>query len=116
MSDSALSSLVLSHTPSYHATAARLTSLNDLPVPNASSSVSLITIEPRIQTATERQERQQAELGEIRQRSVEIISRWYELGIVGMGDCWSEWESRLMTAEAQVRRAEVKKKRDMEGL
>lgn len=116
MSESALASLVLSHTPSYHATTARLTSLNDLPVPNASSSVSLVSLEPRIRNAIQRQEQQQHELGKLRQRSVQVVARWYELGIVGMGDCWSEWESRLMKAETRVRRAEGKKNRDMEGL
>ncbi|GAB7357321.1 hypothetical protein MBLNU459_g8281t1 [Dothideomycetes sp. NU459] len=115
MSDSALTTLVLSHIPSYHTTAARLTSLSDLPVPNASSSASLIALKPRVQNALQRQEQQQQMVSELRQRSVEAIGRWYELGIVSMGDCWSEWETRLLSAESQVRRAEGRMKRDNEG-
>lgn len=114
--DDALSALVLAHMPSYHTTAAQLTSLNDLPVPDASSSSALLSLEPRIQSLRERQQRQEKVISQLRQQSVALIGRWYEVGIVSMGDCWSEWDSRLMETERTVRRAEGRKKREEEAV
>ena len=116
MTNDALSSLVLSHAPAYQATAARLTSLQDLPVPDASSSAALIALDPRLKKALDRQENQQAAIAQLRQQSVSVIAKWYELGIVAMDDCWTEWEARLMHAEAAVRRSETEKRRQDEAL
>ena len=114
--DDALSALVLAHMPSYHTTAAQLTSLNDLPVPDASSSAALLSLEPRIQSLRERQQRQERVISHLRQQSVALIGRWYEMGIVSMGDCWSEWDARMMETERTVRQAEGRKKREEEAV
>lgn len=114
--DPALAALVLAHMPSYHTTAAQLTSLNDLPVPDASSSASLLSLEPRIQRAMERQEQQAKVIADMRQASLGLIGRWYEVGIVAMGDCWNEWEAHLMDAERTVRQAEARKRREEEAV
>lgn len=110
-----LAALVLAHTPSYHTTAAQLTSLNDLPVPDSSFPAALIAQEPRIQRARERQEIQAQKIAHLRQQSVAFIGRWYELGMVAMGDCWGEWEARLLDTERTVRRAEATKRREDEA-
>lgn len=111
----ALAAIVLAHTPSYHTAAAQLTSLNDLPLPDSTSLAKLVSLEPRIHSARERQDRQAEVISDLRQRSVAVISQWYELGLVGMGDCWGEWEARLMHGERTVRRAEAQKRREEEA-
>lgn len=116
ISEPALAALVLAHTPSFHTTAAQLTSLVDLPVPDSLSSATLLSLSPRIQKARERQEEQAKAIAEMRQRSVALIGRWYETGIVNMGDCWNEWEGRLMDMERTVTQAEARKKREDEAV
>ncbi|KAL1303912.1 hypothetical protein AAFC00_000366 [Neodothiora populina] len=111
----ALAALVLAHTPSYHTTAAQLTSLNDLPLPDTSSSTNLLALQPRIQKAKRRQERQMEAISLLREQSVALLGRWYELGIVGIGDCWTECDARLTNAETVVRRAEAKKRHEEEN-
>lgn len=110
MSHDALTALVLSHAPSYQATAARLTSLQDLPVPDPSSSAALIQLLPRLQCLAHRQELQQESIAQLRLQSLALLARWYDSAIIGMDDCWTEWESRLMNQEKLVRRAETDKK------
>lgn len=112
MTQDALASLLLSHAPSYQATAARLTSLHDLPLPDASSSAALISLHPRLQRISTRQDDQHKIIAQLRQQSLALLARWYQLGIVTMDDCWTEWEARLMAQESHVRRAEADKKRD----
>ncbi|KAI5196206.1 hypothetical protein AUEXF2481DRAFT_6336 [Aureobasidium subglaciale EXF-2481] len=110
MTQDALTALVLSHAPSYQATAARLTSLQDLPVPDPSASAALIHVYPRLQRAANRQEDQQNTIAQLRRQSLALLARWYDLGIITMDDCWTEWEARLMHQEKLVRRAEADKK------
>ncbi|KAG9526114.1 hypothetical protein KCV07_g796, partial [Aureobasidium melanogenum] len=112
MTQDALATLVLSHAPSYQATAARLTSLQDLPLPDPSSSAALIHLLPRLQRAAHRQENQQQSIAQLRHQSLALLARWYDSAIIGMDDCWTEWEARLMDQEKLVRRAEADKKQD----
>ncbi|KAI4728412.1 hypothetical protein E4T49_03794 [Aureobasidium sp. EXF-10728] len=112
MNQDALAALVLSHAPSYQATAARLTSLQDLPVPDPSSSAALIHLLPRLQRAAHRQEDQQQTIAQLRHQSLALLARWYDSAIIGMDDCWTEWEARLMHQEKIVGRAEADKRQD----
>ncbi|KAH0093078.1 hypothetical protein KCU60_g12404, partial [Aureobasidium melanogenum] len=112
MTQDALATLVLSHAPSYQATAARLTSLQDLPLPDPSSSAALIHLLPRLQRAAHRQENQQHSIAQLRHQSLALLARWYDSAIIGMDDCWTEWEARLMDQEKLVRRAEADKRQD----
>ncbi|KAI4747505.1 hypothetical protein E4T50_02174 [Aureobasidium sp. EXF-12298] len=108
----ALTALVLSHAPSYQATAARLTSLQDLPVPDPSSSAALIQLLPRLKRLAQRQDAQQESTAQLRHQSLALLARWYDSAIIGMDDCWTEWESRLMNQEKLVRRAETDKQQN----
>lgn len=112
MTQDALATLVLSNAPSYQAAAARLTSLQDLPLPDASFSASLIHLLPRLQRAATRQENQRQTIAQLRHQSLALLARWYDSAIIGMDDCWTEWEARLMNQEKLVRRAEADKRQD----
>jgi len=42
-----------------------------------------------------------------------VLQRWYELGVLSSGECWAEWDGRLMEVEKRVRRTE--NAREIEG-
>ena len=92
---------------SYPTTASRLNAIQDLRIPAVDASTSLIALHPRLAKVELVQESQAREMGQLRTRTASAIQRWYELGVLGEGECWSEWESRAVNAEKRVRRAET---------
>lgn len=52
------------------------------------------------------QEEQGRDVAVLRARSARAIQRWYELGVLGESECWSEWEGRMVVVEKKVRREE----------
>lgn len=40
-----------------------------------------------------------------------MLQRWYEVGLVGSGEAWAEWEGRLEGVEREVRRREAFRER-----
>lgn len=102
-----LASIVLSYATAFPETASRLTSLNDLPVPDAQSSAALINLQPQLDRLAQTQSEQAAEISELRVRTARVLQRWYDVGLVGSGECWAEWEGRLEDVEREVRRREV---------
>ena len=114
LSTMTLASLVLSHAPSLHSTASRLTSLNDLPLPEASQSADLVSLRPKLDKAGWKATKQEAEIAMLQARSAAVIGRWYELGTIGAGECWSDWEGRLINTERAVRQEQSRRKRDDE--
>lgn len=68
--------------------------------------MSLIALGPRILQARRRQQYQAEEVEALRSRSAALLQRWYEIGVLGSSECWSQWESRLMEIEKAVRRGE----------
>ncbi|KAJ5992727.1 hypothetical protein N7451_008451 [Penicillium sp. IBT 35674x] len=111
LSTRALTSIVLSYATAFPETASRLTSLNDLPIPEAQSSATLIDLQPRMDRVAHTQAEQAAEISKLRVRTAKVLQRWYEVGLVGSGECWAEWEGRLEGVEREVRRREVVKER-----
>ncbi|KAJ5470360.1 hypothetical protein N7530_007717 [Penicillium desertorum] len=99
-----LASIVLSYATAFPETASRLTSLNDLPVPDAQSSAALIDLQPQLERLAQTQSEQAAEISELRVRTARVLQRWYDVGLVGSGECWAEWEGRLEDVEREIRR------------
>ncbi|KAJ5851809.1 uncharacterized protein N7529_011194 [Penicillium soppii] len=102
-----LSSIVLSYATAFPETSSRLTSLNDLPVPDAQSSASLIELQPQMDRLAELQTAQAKQISELRVRSARVLQRWYEVGLVGSGEVWAEWEGRIEGVEREIKRVEV---------
>jgi len=90
----------------------QLTQLQDLPLPDSAFAVKLAELQPRIDKAVQRQEQQATEVAELRARSARVVERWYELGVLDMGERWADWEERLREAEILVRRKEAARKRE----
>jgi hypothetical protein len=101
----------MSYATAFPETASRLTSLNDLPVPDAQSSAALIELQPQIDRVAQMQTEQAAEISELRMRTARVLQRWYDVGLVGSGECWAEWEGRLEDVEREVKRSEVIRQR-----
>ncbi|KAJ5562667.1 hypothetical protein N7535_002887 [Penicillium sp. DV-2018c] len=111
-----LASIVMSYATAFPETASRLTSLNDLPVPDAQSSAALIELQPQIDRVAQMQSEQAAQISELRIRTARALQRWYDVGLVGSGECWAEWEGRLEDVEREVRRSEVIRQRREEEI
>ena len=45
-------------------------------------------------------------MAELRRRSARAVQRWYEVGVLGGSECWTEWEGRVVEVEKSVRREE----------
>ncbi|KAJ5908132.1 hypothetical protein N7495_000814 [Penicillium taxi] len=115
LSTQTLASIVLSYATAFPETSSRLTSLNDLPLPDAESSAALIELQPQMDRLAQVQANQAEIISELRVRTARVLQRWYEVGLLGSGECWAEWEGRLEDVEREVRRHEVlKEKRENE--
>lgn len=64
----------------------------------------------------QRQDEQGKVISELRVRTARALQRWYEIGLVGNGECWAEWEGRLEDVEREVRRGEVVRERRGNGV
>jgi hypothetical protein len=109
---SAITSIVLAHASTFSEIVSRLTSVKDLPIPPASASADLIALQPRLNKVKEVQEAQAREMSALRARSARLLERWLEIGVVGQGEVWAEWEERVRAAERGVRRIEVAREQE----
>lgn len=100
--------IILASPSAYNLTASSLTSVMDVPVPSAESSIQLIQLKPRLAKAKLRQETQTKEISELRGNTARILQRWYTLHILGVGECWSDYERRVQELERGVRRVAVR--------
>ncbi|RJE24990.1 Nuclear distribution protein, partial [Aspergillus sclerotialis] len=80
-----LASIVLSYATAFPETASRLASLNDLPIPDAAASASLIELRPQMERVAQMQDEHAKTVAELRVRSARALQRWYEVGLVGAG-------------------------------
>ncbi|EFR01432.1 hypothetical protein MGYG_04439 [Nannizzia gypsea CBS 118893] len=112
MTPATLASIVLSYATAFPETASRLSSLQDLPIPPASASTALVELQPRLDRCQETQRRQAEEIAELRVQSTLLMKRWVEVGVVGGGEVWGEWEERMKMVERGVRREEKARERE----
>jgi len=101
---------VLAAAPEFAAVASQLSAIGDTPVPAPAESARLVALLPRLQRAEEAQRRQEARIAELRRRSVDALEGWYRLGVMGVNDCFAEWDERT----ARVERAVVRKRAELE--
>lgn len=76
-------------------------------MPDPALSASLIGLQPLLDKLIQIQERQAKEVSDLRIRSARLLQRWYEVGLVGSGECWAEWEARLEDVDREIKREEV---------
>jgi hypothetical protein len=107
-------SIVLSNATLYPETASRLSSLRTLEIPPVESSAKLNELSDEIRQCQQKQDTIDAEIAELRQRSARCLEWWLKTGVVGMGDLWEEWESRMIDLERRVAAFE-RQKNDQQG-
>ena len=83
-----------------------------MPIPPAEAAVSLISLHSRLARVKHLQDIQGGEIADLRLRTVSLLQRWYEIGVLGEGECWMEWEDRVVVAEKAMRRNEAAILRD----
>lgn len=74
-----------------------------------------MALHPRMARLDLLQQSQAKEMAELRSRSASVIQRWYELGVLGGGACWTEWEGRVAQVEKAVRRKEIFRVKERES-
>ncbi|MCJ1379230.1 hypothetical protein MMC17_002330 [Xylographa soralifera] len=109
-------SIVKSCATLFPTTASRLTSIQDLPIPSAESSTNLIVLHPRLAQVEFLQDSQSQEITNLRLRTASVLQRWYEVGVLAHGECWTEWDERLMEVEKSLRREEGSRARDASAI
>ena len=62
------------------------------------------------------QESQARDLAALQSRTAAVIQRWFELGVLGGGECWTEWEDRVETVEKKIRQEEVVRAREADAV
>lgn len=105
-----LASIVLSHATLYPETASRLSSLQTLQIPPAEQTSKLIALHPGLEEARINQLQMEEEVRQLRERSARCLEWWVTTGVVGMGDMWQDWESRIADVERNVIRWERRAK------
>ena len=103
---STMVSIVLAHASRFPESASRLSSLQTLPIPEAAASSRLITLKPRVDKAMQEHSEQDVEVADLRTRSAWLMKWWVNVGVVGMGECWADWEGRLRECERSARKLE----------
>ena len=102
----------MSYATLYATTASQLTFIQDVPIPPAEASASLISLHSRLARVKHLQNTQSSEIADLRLRTASLLQRWYEVGVLGGGECWTEWEDRVIAVEKAVRRNEAAILRD----
>ncbi|POS81198.1 nuclear distribution protein [Diaporthe helianthi] len=113
----ALRATVLSFASSFPSTVSALTAVtSDTPVPDPKLSADLVALLPRMKGVEATQLAQEAEIGELRDRSERVVRKWYEERVVGYGSFIAEVEGRVEGVERKVRRAEALRDREAEAV
>ncbi|KAJ8603939.1 hypothetical protein MRB53_042006 [Persea americana] len=108
-----LAELILAHNQLYQTSLAQLNHVQDAgQIPDSAALSKLIPLQSRIAQLEERQELQAQRVAELRARSAAVVEKWYEVGVLDMGERWADWEERLRDCEILVRRKEAAKKRE----
>ncbi|EME84925.1 uncharacterized protein MYCFIDRAFT_7188, partial [Pseudocercospora fijiensis CIRAD86] len=112
LAPASLAHLILAHDSLYKTSAVQLSTLNDnSTVPESTPMVKLIAMQSRIDKLEAKQIEQAQEFAELRARSARVVEKYYESGVLQMGERWTEWEERLKDCEILVRRKEAAKRR-----
>lgn len=109
---STLASIVLAHATLFPETASRLSSLQTLQIPPAKQSSELLSLVPRLEQCNRTEEEIANEVRVLRERSAHCLEWWVNVGVVGMGDLWEDWERRVGKVEKHLIRWERRAKEE----
>ncbi|KAG8167795.1 hypothetical protein KVR01_003484 [Diaporthe batatas] len=113
----ALRATVLSFASSFPSTVSALTAVtSDTPVPDPKLSANMVALLPRMKGVEATQLAQEAEIGELRDRSERVVRKWYEERVVGYGSFIADVEGRVEGVERKVRRAEALRDKEAEAV
>ena len=100
----------------YPQAASDLGALQRQQIPDNKSLANLVALGPRIEKAMKIQDIQSMQECELRDKSAELLSRWYQGSVLQSGEQWAKWEDRMSKTELRVRREEHSRRRDAMGL
>lgn len=103
---------VLAHATLYTSTSSRLQTLQTLRIPSATHTANLIEQGPRVRVLAERQDKLDAQVDDLKERSVKAVTWWRENEIDGMNELWDDWQERVKACERTIRREERKQREE----
>ena len=108
--------IVLASAGAYTDTVSELNNLQQYPLPETKELIALLSQTSRLEKLEAVQRQQLAEIAQLRQRSTSLVAEWYQSQVLDSSDRWSLWEDRMLHAEQTIRRKEVAKAREEEGV
>lgn len=93
-------------------TLSQLIAVSETAVPPAEQSMALVQLEPRIERLRSVQQDQARELAHLRLRSALVLERWYEATVLGAGECWADWDTRVGLVEGRLARLQSTRERE----
>lgn len=108
--------IVLTSSNAIQNTSNQLAALEQLDLPDSRGYASLVAIRGRIARASAVQQRQIAQVEQLRRESAEMLAHWYGESVLQSNESIAEWSERLGRVEQRVRRREVAAKRDREAI
>ena len=88
-------------------TMSRLNSLQNSPLPDADAYTSLGALHPGLVLVEQRLISLVEDIASLRYQTALLLQRWYEICVLCHGECWTEWEERLLNVEKRLRRQEM---------
>lgn len=105
--------IVLASATSYPLTASSLTSILDTPIPAAELSAKVMATGPQIEQLAALQNSQLKTMAALKERTSQVLQRWYSVDILQSGEYWADVEARVDTVEQTVRRATQARQQDV---
>lgn len=75
----------------------------------------MINLQPRLDAALEKQKQLESEAVLLRERSARCLEWWVKIGVVGMGELWEDWESRITDVSRATKRMERVREAEFRG-
>ena len=104
--------IVLASATSYPLTASSLTSILDTPIPPAELSAKVMATGPQTAELVALQTAQLKTIAALKERTSQVLQRWYSVDILQSGEYWADVEARVDSVEQTVRRATQARQQD----
>lgn len=108
----AKAAIVLSSATAYPFTASSLTSILDTPIPAAELSAKVMATGSQIAELAALQTSQLKTIAALKERTSQVLQRWYSVDILQSGEYWADVEARVDGVEQAVRRATQARQQD----
>jgi len=104
--------VILASASTFYTAQSSLSSLEGIKLENASTLIPIVGMQRSLVRAQAAQQAQENEIGELRERTAQLLARWHQDSVLVAGERLAGWEERLLDVEKVIRRREVAQARD----